>query len=195
MLVFNSLKPFTRNLINYIGNGYIYCQVVKIPEKKTKKIKSIDKKITTKYLTDLSSGKRQYRKKKGLCNYKSLRFGNTIIILKTAKGEDAYKKEKWSEILGHQITFRKLSIVVFKDERDKITVRIHKSYLKEIMGLLELSISKKNQQEFNKAITFLYNLHKTLRYRGIQIQISQILKQIKSLQKSHGTKFQVPKFF
>jgi len=193
MLVFKSLKPFCKSLINYIGNGYLYCQIVKIPKSKTDKIKQVDKKLTKKYLLDLTSGKRQYRKKKSLCNYKGLRFGNTIVILKT-KGEDT-TKEKWNQILGTEISFKKLCIVPYKDERGKITIRLCKEFLNEIRAYFEVVISKKNETQFKITMRNIYNLHKTIRYRGLNLQISQLLAYIKILQKKHGTNYKVYKFF
>ena len=193
MKVFEGLKPFARTLINYVGNGYVYCQISHIPEGKMDEIKKIDKKLTKKYQTDLTQGQRQHRKRKGLCNYKALRFYNLILILKTT-GEDELK-EDWENILGKEIVFVRLSVVVFRDERGKLTLRIGKTYLREIRHTLDNIISKQKKKEFNEIITLLYNLSRTARYRGIQIQISNILREIKAMQKLHGTNYKIREFF
>lgn len=191
MHTFSSLKSFTRSLINYIGHGYTYAQISKIPEGKD--IGKITRKISKKYKTDITRGQRQHRKRQGLPNYTGLLFGRTIVILRTAcKEEDG---EQWKDILGSKICFKKLCIVPYKDERGKLSIRIGKPFLKELRGFLEHAIMKRNQKNFQTTITFIYNLHKTIRYRGVQLQVSELLRYTKELQKKHGTKYHVPHFF
>lgn len=198
MLVFNDLKSFMRSLMRYIGNGYTECQISLIKEKKREEhlLKKIDAKLSKKYLSTLSQGQRQYRKRKGLCNYIVLRYRTFVyVVLKTSKGEDTLK-ERWSSIYNNPIKVGEvLELVIFKDERNKNTVKINKKLFKEIRASIRLAIEKRDGRRFHMELKKLHNLSKILSYRGLNMQISSLLKDIKEWQKKHGTKWEVPTFF
>ena len=191
----NTLLEFSRLILNYVGNGYQEIQVSTVPEKKRQKITMIDAKITKKYQTDLTRGQRQYRKKKGICNYVALRYNYTILVLKTP-GEipKEIKKEEFGHILKTKIQFEFLGIEIVHD-KEGYSFKLTKKYEKEVMNRFELAISKREQNFFKKEITKIYNLHRLLPYRVLNKQVSNILKKIKTLQKKHNTHYKVPEFF
>lgn len=195
MLVFEDLQPFFRSILRYIGNGYTQCQLSYIPPKKKHKLLNIDTKLKNIYKSNLSQGKRQYRRKKGLCNYTVLRYRDLFYLILKSPGKDELQ-EKWQSIYKLPLKVGTiLTLEVIKDERNKNTIKIEKELLKEIKANIAISIEKRQGNKLHTELNKLYNLHKTLRYRGISIQISNILKEIKKLQKIHGTKYSVPKFF
>lgn len=195
MLSFTELQPFFRAVLRYVGNGYTQCQLSYIPDKKKHKLPNIDTKLKNIYKSNLSQGKRQYRRKKGLCNYAVLRYRDFFYLILKSPGKDELN-EKWKTIYKLPLKLgNTLELQIIKDERNKNTIKISKQLLKEIKSKIALYIEKKQGNKLHTELNKLYNLHKALRYRGISIQISTILKEIKKLQKMHGTKYNVPKFF
>jgi len=198
MLVFNDLRAFIRSLMRYIGNGYIECQISPIKQKKRVEylLKQTDAKLSKKYLSTLTQGQRQYRKRKGLCNYIVLRYKTFLyVILKTKKGKDTLQ-EKWENIYNKPLILGDvLELVVYKDERGKNTVKISKKLFREIRASILSSIEKRNGKRFHIELKKIHNLSRTLPYRGLNIQLSNLLKDIKKWQKKHGTKWEVPEFF
>jgi len=198
MLVFNDLRAFIRSLMRYIGNGYTECQISAIKQKKRVDhlLKQTDAKLSKKYLSTLSQGQRQYRKRKGLCNYIVLRYKNLLyVVLKTNKGEDELR-ERWENIYNKPLPLGNiLELVIYKDERGKNTVKISKKLFREIRASIHLTIEKRNGRRFHAELKKIYNLSRTLPYRGLNIQLSNLLKDIKKWQKKHGTKWEVPEFF
>lgn len=199
MLVFNDLRAFIRSLMRYIGNGYTECQVSLIKQKKRVEylLKQTDAKLSKKYLSTLTQGQRQYRKRKGLCNYIVLRYKTFLyVILKTKKGEDTLQ-EKWENIYNKPLILGDvLELVIYKDERGKNTVKISKKlFREEIRASIRLAVEKRDGRRFHAELKKLYNLSRVLPYRGLNMQLSTLLKDIKKWQKEHGTKWEVPKFF
>ena len=194
MLIFNDLKLFFRAVMRYVGNGYSKCQISTIPEKKKHKIAQIDTKMNHRYLSDLSQGKRQYRRKQGLANYAVLRYRDMYLVLKSPGKDET--GEKWHSIYRTPLILGKiLKLEIYKDERRKNTVKIEKELLKDIKASIMLSIEKRAGAKFHAEMGKLYNLSRTIPYRGLNMQISTLLKEVKEAQKKHGTHFTVPKFF
>jgi hypothetical protein len=193
MLEFKELSPFFKALINYIGNGYTYYQVSYIPQKKAHKKAHILAKLSKKYNTQLTKWQRQYRKRKGLANYQVFNLKSVVVVLKTP-GEDE-TGENWQKFPILPVNFGVLELEIIKDERDKITVKISKNLLKEIKANIREAFKKRDGRKFHYEMKKLYNLHKSLKYRGIMLQISDILREIQELKKKHTIKWEVPKFF
>jgi len=193
----DNIKDFCRTFLRYIGNGYTKMQISYIPEKKRYKANIISNKLKNKYETDLSSGKRQYRKKKGKCNYIGIQYQDKFfVILKTNGEDDSRNKEKWINVYRKPIKLGNfLEIELIKDERGLNTFKLRKEVLKNIKTNIFLAIEKRNGTSFHKEIRKIYNLHRVLKYRGFYMQLSHILKEIKEEQKKHGTKFNLPRFF
>lgn len=195
MLIFDDLDAFFRSLMRYIGNGYTDAQISVIPHKKVHKIKHIDVKLRERYKSDLTSGKRQYRRKKGLANYAVLRFRDKLYIVLKSPGKDELD-ERWKSIYKTPLQLGDiLRLEIIKDERGKNTVKIEKNLLKEIRSSIFLAIEKRDGRRFHNELNKLYNLHKVLKYRGIAMQLSSLLRDIKIAQKKHGTSWNVPTFF
>lgn len=195
MLIFDDLDAFFRSLMRYIGNGYTDAQISVIPHKKVHKIKHIDVKLRERYKSDLTSGKRQYRRKKGLANYAVLRFRDKLYIVLKSPGKDELD-ERWKSIYKTPLQLGDiLRLEVIRDERGKNTVKIEKNLLKEIRSSIFLAIEKRDGRRFHSELNKLYNLHKVLKYRGIAMQLSSLLRDIKIAQKKHGTSWSVPTFF
>jgi len=191
----DNIKAFCQQIIRYVGNGYKYIQISNIPQNKIHKISKIEEKITKKYNTNLTTWQRQYKRRKGIANFVALRYKTTIIILKTEGNTNI--QDKFEDVFNKKnvISFNYLKIRLIKDERNKLTYVLERNLLKDIKAKIKLAIKNKRGNDFHKELNKLYNLHKTLNYRGINKQISDILKMIKTEQKIHGTNFNLPKFF
>jgi len=193
MLIFEDIKSLSKQIMRYAGNGYKYIQVSTIPENKIKKISKIDEKITRRYNTDLTTYQRQYKRRKNQANFIALRYKRTIIVLKT-DGETEIE-DKFIDILGSVLSFDYLKIVLYKDERNKMTFRLDRDILRDIKTKIKLSIKNRHGRAFHNELRRLHTLSKVLPYRGINLQISAILKMIKEEQKKHNTRWTVPTFF
>jgi len=195
MLVFQELKPFFQQIMRYVGNGYTECQISTIPEKKRYKVPHIDAKLKKRYKSDLTQGQRQYRRKKGQCNYAVLRYRDFCYLVLKSKGKDE-TGEKWNSIYRTPIPVGShLVLELLKDERGRNTVKVEKKAWQDIRSAVLLSIEKRAGARFHGEIGKVYNLSKVLPYRGINLQISSLLKAVKQAQKEHGTKWTVPVFF
>ena len=78
-----SLKELCQSVLRYVGNGYVYYKTALVPLEKAHKTQQILKKVSEAYETDLSQGKRQYNRKRGIANYQVVSFRGIIIILRT----------------------------------------------------------------------------------------------------------------
>jgi hypothetical protein len=193
MLIYEDIQSLTKQIMRYAGNGYKYIQVSKIPEEKMKKVSKIEEKIRRRYNTNLTTYQRQYKRRQNKANFVALRYKKTIIVLKT-DGETEIE-ENFQNIFGSVLSFDYLKIVLFRDERNKMTFRLEREILRDIKTKIKLTIKNRRGRSFHSEIRRLYTLSKVLPYRGINRQISAILKMIKEEQKKHGTAWEVPKFF
>jgi hypothetical protein len=73
-------------IVNLVGNGFVFYNVTTIPKNKMNPefLKRLDSKIVAKYRIDLESKDTFYkRKKRGLANFRYLRWQNVVVILRT----------------------------------------------------------------------------------------------------------------
>jgi len=194
MQEYTELKLLLKQIMRLVGNGYKYISISKIPEKKRHKKANIIDKLTKKYNLYLTTWQRQYRRRKGVANFRGLLYKNTIIILKT-EGEAEVKDNSFKSVLNTPINFNYLSLILYCDERKKLTYRLNKEQIKDIKARIDIFLRSRKGREFHVEITKLYNLHKVANYRGIMLQLSNILDYIKKLQKKYNTNYQIPKFF
>jgi len=194
MQEYQELRLLLKQIIRLVGNGYKYISISKIPENKKAKIGKIKEKLTKKYNLNLTTWQRQYRKRKGKANYKGLLYKNTIIILKT-EGETEIKDNSFKSVLNTPISFNYLSLILYKDERGKLTYRLNKELIKTIKANIDLALKNKKGRNFHNEVKKLYNLHKVMPYRGFMLQLKTILEFIKKKQKYYNTNYTTPTFF
>jgi len=194
MQKYQQLKPLLKQIMRLVGNGYKYISVSTIPEQKVKKTHKILEKLDKKYDLNLTTWQRQYKKRKGQANFKGLYFQDTIIILKT-DGDTNINDNGFKEAINSEISLKYLSVILFLDERGKMTYRLNKELLRAIKANIEISLKNNKQHIFNKQIKKLYILHKVMPYRGFMLQLRSILEFIKEKQKQYNTKYPVPQFF
>jgi len=172
----NNLEDFIKNAIKYLGSGYKYYKIVQIPAKKQHKTAQICEKIKNQYQTSLSRGKRQYKRKLNKVNYGAINYRDIIIIFRTAgehnddKNEfKEFKKNITVEISEH------LTLVFFRNEHKRITVKLDKITFRRFREDFYLAIKNNNGYNYNKLKTMWRNLP---RYKGIGSQGSQLHKYI-----------------
>ncbi|GCF72258.1 hypothetical protein BC2903_60770 [Bacillus cereus] len=171
---------FVQQLQHLIARGYEEYCVVSYPEKKEDKFEKIDRKLISKYNANLNKDKSYYRKKKKICNFKFLRFGNQAIILKT-KGkieegvvlDDTFKhikKEKMVIPIGEKATLN----VGFDNEK-KVSVFMSKEMYREVKyTCFEYVDSRK----YKKAIETFNQLNSLPSWGGIVDQKIKMKEQI-----------------
>lgn len=182
-----SLKEFTHLLIAYVGTGYSYYKITHIPNKKTHKTSKILQKVSEYYQTSLSQGKRQYKRKRGLANYAAINYRDMVVILHT-NGEDKDKPNEFKQLTqkGIELEFSKfLTLILFKDERDKWTYRLGKDSFQFFIGEVEIAFSNSNGKKFHTLKTMFNHLPP---YMGIGKQKRELNKHIKKFQKSSESK-------
>jgi hypothetical protein len=194
MKEFDNITELLKQIMRYVGNGYKYMSVSKIPENKFHKKHKIIEKLTKKYELNLTTWQRQYKRRKGMANHIGLLFQDTIIILKTEESSEI-NDNSFKSVLNAPMSFKYISVILYKDERGKLTYKLNKEQIKDIKAKLGLFIKNRNGTSFHREIKKLYNLHRVISYRGFMLQIKTILEFIKKEQKKHGTKYSVPTFF
>ncbi|BCC56686.1 hypothetical protein [Bacillus cereus] len=182
-----SWVAFVQQLQHLIARGYEEYCVVSYPEKKEDKFEKIDRKLISKYNANLDKDKSYYRKKKKICNFKFLRFGNQAIILKT-KGkieegvvvDDTFKhvkKEKMVIPIGD-----KASLSIGYDNEKKVSVFMTKEMYREVKYTCFEYIDAK---KFVKAIEAFNRLNALPSWGGIVEQKINMKQQIeRHLQKA-----------
>jgi len=177
-----SLKEFTHLLISYVGTGYCYYKITHIPNKKAHKSPQILQKVSELYQTNISQGKRQYKRKKGLANYATINYKNMIVILHT-KGEHQDKDNEFKQLTkkGIELKLSKfLTLILFKDERDKWTYRLGKDTFRFFVGEIEIALNDSNRKRFNTLKSMFNHLPP---YMGIGKQKRDINKKIRELKR------------
>ena len=179
-----NLDRFVQNVIKYLGSGYKYYKVVRIPARKRSKTAQICQKIENRYQTSISRGKRQYRRKKGLANYGAVNFRDIVIVFRT-EGENQDK-------LGEFKTFKQsitieisefLTLVFFINERKRLTVRLDRLTYRRIREDFFLAIKNGSGYRYNKLKSMWLNLP---RYKGIGVQGSNLHSFIKDKLKTYN---------
>ena len=171
-----TLNDFVQNIIKYLGSGYKYYKVVKIPRKKQHKIAEICTKIQNSYETNLSRGKRQYKRKLNKANYGAVNYRDIIIILRTA-GEHNDKENEFKQFVKNLTVeiSEHLTLVFFRNEHKRITVKLDKQTYKRFREDFYIAIKNNNGRNYNKLKAMWRNLP---RFKGIGVQGSQLHKYI-----------------
>ena len=192
-----NLKQFLGHIINHTAKGYIYYKIVEIPAKKLHKKEKILKKIENNYQTFMSRSQRAYAKKKGFVNFQAVNYKSLIVILHTegeikpeidlGKGFIPFTQKNRLELNISPY----LQIVIFRDERGKITARIGKETLQDYKNELREAFKTKNGYRFHKTIKRFQGLPL---YRGILKQKKDTLKWVHTQQKNFGTKWNIPNY-
>ncbi len=182
-----TLKEFTHLLIAYVGTGYCYYKITYIPNKKAHKTPQILQKVSEHYQTNLSQGKRQYKRKQGKANYAAVNYRDMIIVLHTS-GEHIDNPNEFKELTkkGIELKLSKfLTLILFKDERDKWTYRLGKDTFQFFIGEIEIAFKNYDGKKFNTLKSMFSNLPY---YMGIGKQKREINKTIRELQKTNKSK-------
>jgi len=190
-----TLKGFLRQLIAHIGSGYTNILIVHIPKKKEYKRDRVLTKIRLNYKTVTTRSQRYYAKKKGFANFQAISYMNMVVILHTKgliKDEIDVSNgfmcfEKKSSLKLNISDYLKL--VIFRDERNKITVRLDKEIFRDFKSEFDLAYKKKSGFLYNKLLSRLSHLPP---YRGLQLQKILILKYLKQKNKENGVKWDIP---
>jgi len=148
----DNLKTFIGSTISFLGHGYTTFKIVSIPQKKIHKKAQILKKIEKNYQTKKTRSQRAYAKKKGKANFGAVNYNNLVIILHT-KGEISenidygkgwYSFEKKSKIELNISDYT--SIIIFRDEREKITARLGKETLEDFKNRINEALKKRDKK-------------------------------------------------
>jgi len=178
-----NLNQFSNFLIRLIGAGYTNIKISKIPSKKLSKMAQICSKIENQYQTNLSRGKRQYKRIRGLRNYNAINYKDLIIILATNGSEpldNGFKK--FNGKLKIEIS-QYLSIVIHKDERNKLTIRLDRDTYRWFREEFKKAIEKGDGQKYYNLRAKYLNLIKSLKWKGFGKQSKELNKTINELKK------------
>lgn len=191
-----TLKGFLRQLISHIGSGYTNILVVQISKKKEYKRESILTKIRLNYKTLDTRSQRYYAKKKGFANFQAISYMYIVVLLHTkglikdeidiGNGFICFKKKSSLELDISSY----LKLVIFKDERNKITVRLAKETFRGFKIDFDIAYKKKSGFMYNKTLRRLSGFPP---YRGIQLQKIIMLRYLKQKNKETGFKWNIPK--
>ena len=197
MIKADNLKTFIGGVISYLGHGYTSYKVLYVPEKKLHKLNTIHNKIDKAYKAYMTRSQRAYAKKKGFANFGAVSYRNIVVILHTkgkisneidlGNGWEAFSKKKPVKIDISSY----LDIVIFIDERGKITARLGKETLQDYKNELKEAFKTKNGYRFHKTIKRFQGLPL---YRGILKQKKDTLQWVHTQQKNFGTKWYIPQY-
>jgi len=178
-----NLNQFSNLLIRLIGAGYTNIKISKIPPKKLSKMAQICSKIENQYKTSLSRGKRQYKRIRGLRNYNAISYKNLIVILAT-NGKESLDNgfKKFNGKLKITISDY-LSIVIHKDEREKLTIRLDRDTYRYFREEFKKAIEEQNGQKYYNLRAKYLNLTKSLKWKGIGKQSKELNKLINEFKK------------
>ena len=182
-----TLKDLCRGVLRYVGNGYVYYKITHIPIQKAHKTAQILKKVSDTYETNLTQGKRQYRRKQKIANYQAISFRGMIIIFRTS-GEHKDNPHEFKKInsKGLELTISEhLKLILFKDERGKWTYRLGKENYAFFSQEIKKSFEKRNGIKYHSLKKMFNNLPI---YIGIGKQKKELNKLIKELQHTYKNK-------
>jgi len=189
------IKDFCKCVLSAVGSGYIYYKVNKIPTDKAKdilKLERILKKIDENYNTDKNKDWRYRNKRNGFANYQAFYYLENIYIFRTSGKYE--NKENGFLLHKDKIEFQlseHLGLTLFRDERNKLTFKLSKTFLRAKKERLKIAIINKNGRAFHNEIKLLGGFPP---YRGIQIQKVNLKKYINKLQKNKKFQFSLPKY-
>ncbi len=179
-----TLKELCQIVLRYVGNGYVYYKITHIPSKKAHRIAQILDKVSKTYKTNLTQGKRQYRRKKNIANYQAIFFRGMIFIFRTSgTNEDNLNEFKKITRKGLELVVSKhLKLILFKDERDKWTYRLSKENYAFFSEEIRKSFEKGNGTKYHSLKKMFNNLPN---YMGIGKQKKELNKLIKNHQSQY----------
>ena len=199
MIKSDNLKTCIGSIISYLGHGYTSYKIVSIPEKKINKKAQILKKIEKNYQTKKTRSQRAYAKKKNRANFGAVNYNNLVIILHT-KGEISpeidygkgwYQFNEKSKIELNLSDYT--SIIIFRDERKKITARLSKIVLEDVKNRINAALRKRDKKA-------LYAVLNTFRgyplFRGIVMQKKALKEWLRLKLKDENYKnfIKIPKY-
>ncbi len=188
---YETLTELCQALPKYLGNGYNSYRITRIPSKKAPKTAQIIKRLSDTYKTDLTQGKRQYRRKLGKANYALISYRDIVIVLKTSGTEETENEindfSRFSGSLKLDIS-KYLTLILYRDEREVLTYRIERETFNRMRAEFERSFKSKNGKKFHTLVKMFDNLPY---YKGIGHQKKQLIADFKDWQKEHKTKWKL----
>lgn len=179
-----TLKEFTKEAIKYLGSGYKYAKIVQIPNKKRHRRHEIQKKVSDYYKTDLSRGKRQYRRRKNLANYGGVMFQDRVIILFRTEGEHNNGEKEFLEVSKLEVKLSEwIGVVFFKNEFNRWTVRLDRDTFRKFKSDFQLAIKNGNGRNYHKLLSMWSSLPY---WKGIGRQSADLHKFIKERLKKYN---------
>jgi hypothetical protein len=183
-----TLKQFTQETIKYLGSGYKYTKIVQIPHKKRHISHEIAKKVSDYYQTNITRGKRQYKRKKGLANYGAVMFQDKIIVILRTNGEHNDKPNEFKEVRKLEVELSEwIGLVFFKNEFNHWTIRVSRGTFRRVKADLEIAIKNGNGRNYNLLKAMWRNLP---HWKGIGHQSSELHKYTKELLKKYKRSWQ-----
>jgi len=195
----DNLKTFIGSTISFLGHGYTTFKIVSIPQKKIHKKAQILQKIEKNYQTKKTRSQRAYAKKKNRANFGAVCYNNTIIILHTkgeidekidyGKGWYQFKEKTKIELNLSDYT----SIIIFRDERKKITARLSKIVLEDVKNRINEALKKRDKKALYAVLSSFrgYPL-----FRGIVMQKKALKEWLRLKLKDQNYKnfIKIPKY-
>ena len=188
---YETLSELCQALPKFIGNGYEYIRLTRIPSKKAPKTAQIIKRLSNTYQTELTQGKRQYRRKLGKANYALISYRDIVIILKTPGTDETEAEENEFIAFNNSVKLevsKYLALILYRDERGVLTYRIDRENFNEMRAEFERAFKSKNGRKFHSLVKRFDNLPY---YKGIGQQKKQLLQDFKDWQKEHKTKWKL----
>lgn len=184
-----NLKQFCNYVIRYVGAGYKYYKIASIPSKKAHRKHEISLKVENYYQTNLTHGKRQYKRKCGKANYVAVMYLNFVVVLHT-EGENIDQVGEFREIDPNKGLTLAISehteLILFKDNRDTWTYRLSNEFYKSFRGRVETAIKNRKGREYHN----IRGLWRGLPiYKGIGQQKRLLNQEIKALFKKHKVRW------
>jgi hypothetical protein len=171
-----TLKTFCQETIKWLGSGYCYVKIARIPPKKASNLPQIIKKVSRHYQTDLSRGKRQYRRLQGRANYGLAYFGSVIVVFRSPGEHDDAPGEfiEAADRLEVQVS-EHLGLVFHRGEHKRLTVRLNRQTLRWLREDFRRAILKDKKRDYMQLRQMWLNLP---RYRGVGKQGRDLNKQL-----------------
>jgi len=188
------IKEFCRYVLSAVGSGYKYYKVNEIPKSKYEdpiKLERILLKVDAIYKTEMNKDWRYRNKLEGNANYQGFYYLGKIYLFRT-NGIRLAEEEKGFKSHFDKIDLElseNLGLILFRDERNKLTFRLSKKYYKAKKEKLKYAIRNNDGKSFHYELKMLKGFPT---YRGIQLQRIDIKKYINRLQKQQKFKFNVP---
>lgn len=171
-----SWQALMQQLVFLAGQGYTYYYVAYLPPHKKEKFDSIDKKLITKYQTNVSKYQRYRFKQKNQANFIYLRWEHIAVIvhtngnIPTIEGMDSFKNLKDGAMVIQLSKFLALSVVTYNG---KTTVRFSRESYRTLKT--HISTYAKHKQKA-KIIETIQKLNGIPAYKGVFEQKRQLVE-------------------